>query len=245
MALIACAVVARLFRGASVAHANTSTTSKASSAGFDLEAFRKVLLRIAPLGNVALIGVAYTRVEVFVVSWVASGALLTQYLIYQRLASAPLMFFSTVASVSIAPLSDARSSPESQFGKIVRFRTLAYFAAAASGVALVVASPLVGSFFSLGNADLKLLGLQGLMLTLQISNGFHTGLMIALQKSTQLWTVTRNNTVLAAFILPLCAWKLEAVGVALALCMVELFCAAQYVLLFHDTSRLADRFHAE
>lgn len=245
MALLACAVVARRFGRASIVHAGTSTASKIPAPGFDLAAFRKVLLRIAPLGNVALIGVAYTRVDVFVVSWVASGALLAQYLIYQRLASAPLMFFSTVASVSIASLSDARSSPESLPGKIVRFRRLSFGAAAASGIALVAAAPLVASFFILENLDIKLLGLQGLVLALQITNGFHTGLMIALQKSMQLWAVTRNNTILAAFLLPLCAWKLGVVGVALALCMIELFCAAQYVWLFHDTSHLADRSHAE
>lgn len=242
MALIACAIVARRFRRGSITH---TTVSEISSSGFDLAAFRKVLLRIAPLGNVALIGVAYTRVDVFVVSWVAAGALLTQYLIYQRLASAPLMFFSTVASVSIASLSDARSCPENLPEKIVRFRRLGYAAAAASGGALVVASPLVASFFLLETVDLKLLGLQGLVLALQIANGFHAALMIALQKSTRLWSIARNNTVLAAFLLPLCAWKLGAVGVALALCVVELFCAAQYVWLFHNTSRLGDRSYAK
>jgi len=244
MALIACAVVARRFRRASVAHTTASSASKASS-GFDLATFRKVLSRIAPLGNVALIGIAYTRVDVFAVSWVAGGALLTQYLIYQRLASAPLMFFSTVASVSIASLSDARSSPENLPEMIVRFRRLAYAAAAASGAALVVASPMIASFFLLENVDQKLMGLQSVVLALQISNGFHAALMIALQKSSRLWSVARNNTVLAALLLPLCAWKLGAVGVALALCVVELFCAAQYVWLFHKTSRLGDRSYAK
>ena len=245
MALIACAVVARRFTRASVAHTRASTASKASNSGFDLAVFRKLLLRIAPLGNVALIGIAYTRVDAFVVSWVASGALLTQYLIYQRLASAPLMFFSTVASVNISSLSDARSCPENLPEKIVRFRTLAYVAAAVSGAALVVASPLIASFFLLEIVDLKLLGLQSLVLALQIANGFHAALMIALQKSSGLWLVARNNTVLAALLLPLFAWKLEAVGVALALCMVNLFCAAQYVWLFHDASRIDDRAHAK
>jgi len=69
--------------------------------------------------------------------------------------------------------------------------------------------------------------------------------MIALQKSSRLWSVSRNNTVLAAFLLPLFAWKLGAVGVALALCVVGLFCAAQYVWLFHDTNRLGDRAYAK
>lgn len=245
MALIACAVVARRFRRVSVTQTSASCASKVSSSGFDLAAFRKVLLRIAPLGNVALIGVAYTRVDVFAVSWVAGGALLTQYLIYQRLASAPLMFFSTIASVNISSLSDARSCPENLPEKIVRFRRLAYVAAAASGAALVAATPLLASFFMLENVDMKLLGLQGLVLALQISNGFHAALMIALQKSSRLWSVARNNTVLAAFLLPLCAWKLGAVGVALALSVVELFCAAQYVRLFHDASRFGDRAYAK
>lgn len=244
MALIACWVVARRFRRGSVAHTTPSSASEVFFSGFNLAAFRKVLLRIAPLGNVALISVAYTRVDVFVVSWVAGGALLTQYLLYQRLASAPLMFFSTVASVNISSLSDARSCPENLPEKIVRFRRRAYAAAAASGAALVVATPLVASFFLLENVDLKLLGLQSLVLALQISNGFHTALMIALQKSSRLWSVARNNTVLAAFLLPLCAWKLGAVGVALALCVVELFCAAQYIRLFHE-NRLVDPDYAK
>ncbi|HEX5636079.1 MAG TPA: hypothetical protein VFY78_03245, partial [Gammaproteobacteria bacterium] len=147
--------------------------------------------------------------------------------------------------VSISSLSDARSCPENLPEKIVRFRRLAYVAAAASGAALVAATPLLASFFMLENVDIKLLGLQGLVLALQIANGFHAALMIALQKSPQLWSVARNNTVLAAFLLPLCAWKLGAVGVALALSVVELFCAAQYVRLFHDASRFGDRAYAK
>lgn len=237
MALIACTVVARRLGRPSVAHTSASSASKVPSSAFDPTTFRKVLLRIAPMGNVALIGVAYTRVDVFVVSWVAAGALLTQYLIYQRLASAPLMFFSTVASVSIASLSDARLCPENLSERIVRFRRLGYGAAAASGGTLVAATPWAASFFILENVDIKLLGLQGLALALQISNGFHAALMISLQKPLQLWSVARNNTVLAAFLLPLCGWKLGVVGVALALCVVELFCAAQYARLFRDASR--------
>lgn len=242
VALIACAVVARRFKSETVYQA---PASNAYFAGFDSSVFRKVLSRIAPLGNVALIGVAYTRVDVLAVSWVASGALLTQYLIYQRLASAPLMFFSTIASVSIARLSAGHSWSENLAKRINQFRKQAYIAAAASGVALAVSSPLVASFFSLQSVDLKLLGLQCLVLGLQISNGFHAAFLIALQKSSRLWLVARNNTVLAALLLPLGAWKLEAVGIALALCAVEIFGAAQYVLLFHGGKHFGERAHAE
>lgn len=240
MALIACALVVRQFGHTSGAQTIASKGPNGPLSGFDFAAFRAVLYRIAPLGKVALIGVAYTRADVFAVSWVASGALLTQYLLYQRLASAPLMFFSTVASVSIPSLSDASRCVEGLPGKITRFRTLAYGASAASGVSLVVASPLFSSFFLLEHVDLKLLGMQGAVLALQISNGFHAALMIALQKSSRLWSIARNNTLLAAFLLPLCAWKLGALGVALALCIVEFMCAVQYVWLFHGSSRLGD-----
>jgi hypothetical protein len=229
MALLACARVARRFRRQS---ASLAATSSAFSSGFDRAALRNVLIRIAPLGNVALIGIAYTRFDALAVSWVTGGALLAQYLIYQRLASAPLMFFSTVASVNIARLSEARASMKELSKKLIHFRGLAYMAGAASGAALAAISPWVTSFFQLKEISSTLLGLQCLVLAIQISNGFHAAFMIALHESLQLWSVARNNTLLAVVLIPLGAWRLEAVGIALALCMVELFCAVQYVRIF-------------
>ncbi len=241
MALIACALVVRQFRRQSVSHV---ATARVFTSGFDLAALRNVFIHIAPLGNVALIGVAYTHFDALAVSWVTGGALLAQYLIYQRLASAPLMFFSTVASVNIARLSEARASMEELSRKLIRFRGLAYTAGAASGATLAVISPWVSSFFQLKDISPILLGLQCLMLAIQISNGFHAAFLIALHESVQLWGVARNNSLLAAVLIPLGAWRLEAVGIALALCMVNLFCAAQYFRLFHKSVFFGRR-HAE
>lgn len=241
MALIACASVVRRFRRRSAADA---TPSSVFSSGFDLAALRTVLIRIAPLGNVGLIGVAYTRFDALAVSWVTGGALLAQYLIFQRLASAPLMFFSTVASVNIARLSEARVSMDTLAEKSVRIRGLPYLAGAASGTALGVISPWVGSFFQLKEISPTLLGLQCLVLATQIPNGFHAAFLIARHESAQLWSVARNNTFLAAILIPLGAWTLEAVGIALALCMVNLFCAAQYFRLFRK-SVFFGRSHAD
>lgn len=238
-ALLACALVAQYFRREPLSQA-----FHASFSGFDAPTLRKVLLGIAPLGNVALIGVAYTRIDALAVSLVASGSLLAQYLIYQRLASAPLMFFSTVASVSIARFSGRGFSAEDLPRRVGQIRRRAYMAAVMSGATLAVCSPLIASFFAIESVDPSLVGLQCLVLTLQISNGFHAAFLIALHESSRLWVIARNNTVLAALIMPLAAWRLEAVGVALALCVVEMFCAAQYLRLFHG-SKLAQMRHAE
>jgi O-antigen/teichoic acid export membrane protein len=231
IALIICAVVARQYgRGVLEATAEHG----ASLPIFKLAALRRVFQRIAPLGNVALVGVAYTRVDALAVSLVASGALLTQYLVYQRLASAPLMFFSTIASVSIAKFSGRVFGAEDLSEGIAPIRKHAYMAALVSGVALAVCSPVIASFFSIKGMNLTLLGLQCLVLTLQISNGFHAAFLVALHESSRLWVIARNNTLLAALIMPLAAWRLQAVGIALALCVVEAFCAAQYFRLFHE-----------
>lgn len=231
MSLAVCWFVARRFRSESTSFPTAAGMTTVDS---DLAAFRRVILRIAPLGNVALIGIAYTRVDALAVSWLAEGALLSQYLIYQRVASAPLMFFSTIASVSISTLSDDRVSPETLSKRTVRFRQLAYVAGAVSGTALAVTGPLIASFFVLEVFELRLLLLQSLILSLQISNGFHAALLIASGKTPHLWSVARNNAVLAAVLLPLGAWWLQAVGIASALCIVEIFCTMQYIRMFHN-----------
>lgn len=191
-----------------------------------------VFKSIAPLGNVALLGVAYARVDALAVSLVASGALLTQYLLYQRLASAPLMFFSTIASVNIARLSGEHSGYERTEGSIAQYRRFAYLVAAASGIGLAGIGLWLAPFFQIRDVNLTVLGLQGLVLTLQVANGFHAALLIAFHEPAPLWEVARNNTVLAAVLMPLGAWQLGAIGIALALCMVEFFCAAQHVRIF-------------
>lgn len=191
-----------------------------------------VFKSIAPLGGVALLGVAYARVDALAVSLVASGALLTQYLLYQRLASAPLMFFSTIASVNIARLSGEHSGYERTEGSIAQYRRFAYLVAAASGIGLAGIGLWLAPFFQIRDVNLTVLGLQGLVLTLQVANGFHAALLIAFHEPAPLWEVARNNTVLAAVLMPLGAWQLGALGIALALCMVEFFCAAQHVRIF-------------
>jgi len=229
MALLACVFVTRRFRNASD---ELEVDDRFSLSGHDLTAYKTVLLHIAPIGNAALMGIAYSRLDALMVSWVAGGAVLTQYLIYQRLASAPLMFFSTIASVSISSFSDLRQSVGTLPKKMARFRQLAYGVAAVSGAALAGSSPLIASFFSLEFINPQLMGLQCLVLTFQIANGFHAALLIALGQASQLWRIARNNAVLALILLPLGAWKLDALGIALALCLVEAFCALQYVWWF-------------
>lgn len=230
-ALIVSAVAARRFGCEALeCHGKSDTCLPAP----EFEALRGVLRRIAPLGNVALIGVAYARIDALAVSLVATGALLTQYLVYQRLASAPLMFFSTIASVSIARLSARAFDARELFKCIASTRRRAYIAAIASGAALAVSGPIIARLFAIENLDLSLLGLQSLVLTLQISNGFHAAFLIALHESSRLWGIARNNTLLAVLVMPASAWILGAAGVALALCMVELFCAAQYQRVFRE-----------
>lgn len=187
---------------------------------------------IAPLGSVALLGVAYARVDALAVSLVASGALLTQYLLYQRLASAPLMFFSTLASVNIAKLSGEHSGYARMEGSIAQYRRFAYLTAAASGIGLAGIGLWLAPFFQIRDVNLTVLGLQGLVLALQVANGFHAALLIAFHESAHLSEVARNNTALASVLMPLGAWQLGAIGIALALCMVEFFCAAQYARIF-------------
>ncbi|MGB7194505.1 MAG: hypothetical protein WBD81_13720 [Collimonas pratensis] len=241
MALVASSFIGFRFR----AQENKPEVSPGThTSDIDSVAWKTVLGRIAPLGNVALIGIAYNRLDALAVSWVAGGALFAQYLIYQRLASAPLMFFSTIASVSISTLSDDRHSPEKLPKKIIRFRQLAYGAGTISGVVLASASPLIASFFSLTTVNHQLLGLQCMVMALQIANGFHAALLIALGKLPHLWRIARNNAVMAVLLLPLSAWKWGTVGVALSLCVVEIFCAAQHAWLFYRTTSSQEHSHA-
>lgn len=229
MTLAACVFVTIKFKNASD---ELDVGNHFSWSGRDLTAYKSVLSHIAPIGNAALMGIAYGRLDALVVSWVAGGVLLSQYLIYQRLASAPLMFFSTIASVSISSFSELRQSVETLPKRMARFRQLSYGVAAVSGAALAGSSPLIASFFSLESINRQLMGLQCFVLTLQIANGFHAALLIALGQASQLWRIARNNAVFALIFLPLGAWKLDAVGIALALCLVEAFCALQYIWLF-------------
>lgn len=228
-ALLACGFVVRRFRRET---APLSGMKKGVPSGSGFSGIGAVFRRIAPLGNVSLLSVAYGRVDALVVSWVAGGALLTQYLLFQRLASAPLMFFSTVASVNIARLSGERLGHEKNDRSVSRYRKRAYLAAAASGVGFAGIGLWIAPFFQLKDVNLTLLGLQGVVLTLQVANGFHAALLIAFHESAHLWEVARNNTVLASVLMPLGAWQLGAVGIALAICMVEFFCAAQHARLF-------------
>lgn len=228
-ALLACGFVVRRFRRGT---APLSGMKNGVPSGSGFSGIGAVFRRIAPLGNVSLLSVAYGRVDALVVSWVAGGTLLTQYLLFQRLASAPLMFLSTVASVNIARLSGECLGRERSDRSVSRYRKGAYLAAAASGLGFAGVGLWIAPFFQLKDVNLTLLGLQGVVLTLQVANGFHAALLIALHESASLWEVARNNTVLASVLMPLGAWQLGAVGVALAICMVEFFCAAQHVRLF-------------
>ena len=229
-AFLACLYTLRKVRRAVDACGTKNNVASPSSV---LVACQSVLSHIAPIGNVALIGLAYSRLDAIAVSLVSGGALLSQYLFYQRLASAPLMFFSTIASASISTLSDARHNTEIWSKKMSRYRQSAYLMAALSGAIFYVGSPLIGEFFTVTVSNYRLLVLQCFLLALQIANGFHASLLIALEKSQQLWQITRNNALVAIVLLPLGAWNLEAIGVMLALCLIEIFCATQHVVAFH------------
>lgn len=192
-----------------------------------------VLVRIAPLGNVALVGIAYNRLDAFVVSWIGGGILLTQYMLYQRLASAPLMFFSTVASSGISTLSGQSGAEPEALNRIRIFRKVAYGAGAACGILLFVLSPFVNSFFALAASNVILLAFQALIVSVQIANGFHAAILIALGRLPDLWRIARNNGILACVILPLLAWAYGIIGVAGAICAIEIFCAIQHALAIH------------
>lgn len=194
---------------------------------------RMVLVQVAPLGNIALIGIAYNRLDAFAVSLFASGTLLVQYLIYQRVASAPLMFFSTVASASISALSTTSQDPASKPVRIVRYRQLAYGVALISGCILAASSPLIARFFSLSATDRPMLVAQSLILALQIANGFHASMLIAHGKVATLWLIAKRNAFVALVAFPLCLWAWDGLGIAVALCLVEAYCAGQYLREFH------------
>lgn len=230
LALAACAVMAKRFHEARLDV--LANAPAASIAPGRLGASRGVLAHIAPLGNVALVGIAYNRLDAFAVSLVASGALLTQYLLYQRLASAPLMFFSTIASSSISTLSEHQSNPSALQAKIVRYRQLAYSVAVVSAVVLAAVSPLVAQFFALPETDHGLLTAQVLILALQISNGFHASILIASHKVAVLWQMSRRNALVALFVLPCAMWLWGGIGIAIGIFLVESFCAVQHAWVF-------------
>ncbi|MGK5078568.1 hypothetical protein [Janthinobacterium sp. HLX7-2] len=239
LALVACAVMARRFQDEPfdvLADAPAASALPGTS--------WSVLAHIAPLGNVALVGIAYNRLDAFAVSLVASGALLTQYLLYQRLASAPLMFFSTIASSSISTLSEHQSNPAALQAKIVRYRQLAYSVAVVSAIVLAAASPLVAQFFALPETDHGLLAAQALILALQISNGFHASILIASHKVAVLWRMSRRNALVALFVLPGAIWLWGGIGIAIGLFLVEAFCAAQHAWEFRRKELGGENLHA-
>ena len=239
LALIACTVMARRFKDEQL-HVPADTPTVSALSGTT----RSVLAHIAPLGNVALVGIAYNRLDAFAVSLVASGALLTQYLLYQRLASAPLMFFSTIASASISTLSEHQSNPAALQAKIVRYRQLAYSVAVISAIVLGAASPLVAQFFALPETDHRLLAAQALILALQISNGFHASILIASHKVAVLWQMSRRNALAALLLLPGAIWLWGGLGIAIGLCLVETFCAAQHAWVLRRKKLGGEKLHA-
>lgn len=242
LALVACVVMAKRFQEARPdVLANTPAASIAMGR---LDASRSVLAHIAPLGNVALVGIAYNRLDAFAVSLVASGALLTQYLLYQRLASAPLMFFSTIASSSISTLSESQSNPVALQAKIVRYRQLAYSVAIVSAILLAAASPLVAQFFALPETNHGLLAAQAMILALQISNGFHASILIASHKVSVLWQMSRRNALVALFVLPCAMWLWSGIGIAVGLLFVEAFCAIQHAWAFRRKKIGGENIHA-
>lgn len=195
----------------------------------------RVFKSIAPLGSIALLGVAYSRVDALAASLVASGALLTQYLLYQRLASAPLMFFSTLASVSIARLSSSSLAGVAGANGATVVYKYAGGVALLSGAVLAAVGPLAAQLFSIESLNWNLLVLQCAVLALQVSNGFRAASLIARHESSQLWKIARKNAMLAMLILPAGAWVWGVIGIALALCITEIFCAVQY-RRFHSVS---------
>ncbi|MDB5963116.1 MAG: putative rane protein [Massilia sp.] len=203
-----------------------------------------VLQRIAPLGNVALISVMYNRLDAFAVSWVGSGILLTQYMLYQRLTSAPLMFFSTVASASISTLSGFQAGELASVRKIRFFRQVAYSAGVVCGIIFLLASPLINNFFSLRSTSVVLLVFQSIIVAVQIANGFHASILIALGRLRQLWRIARNNGVVALVALPLLAMQYGIIGVAGALCIIEIFCAIQHAFMFRPAKVDKRELHA-
>lgn len=239
LALAACFIMARRFQD-QLAHVAVHGPAAATLPRPN----RSVLAQIAPLGNVALVGIAYNRLDAFAISLVASGALLTQYLLYQRLASAPLMFFSTIASSSISTLSEHQCNPIVLQKKIIRFRQLAYSMGIISAIVLAAASPLVAEFFTLPRTDYRLLALQVMILALQISNGFHASILIASQNVALLWKMSRRNAFVALLVLPSAIAVWGGIGIAIGLFLVEAFCAAQHAWAFRLKESGGGNLHA-
>ena len=82
-----------------------------------------------------------------------------------------------------------------------------------------------------------LIVLQAVLLVLQICNGFHAAMLIALRKSSNLLRIALKNFAVAVILLTLFAWRFAAIGIASALCIVEVYCFIQYILLFKETIR--------
>ncbi len=186
------------------------------------------LKHLAPLGNVALIGLVYTRIDALALSLIHENAqLLTQYLYCQRLASAPLMLFSTVANVNIARLAK-HGSHACEHSKILKFRRIGIL------VGLLAATGFWGGSFWINKFNIFLLTsvpiliAQTLVLGLQVANGFSAASLIATQESRRLWRIARNNTILALCILPLATWRFQTLGIAAALLFIECYCFWQH-----------------
>jgi len=235
IALVGCSLVGRHF---------IDFNQRMHQAKKGLSSSKAILFKIAPLGNVALLGIAYNRLDSFAMPLVAGGSLLAQYLVYQRLASAPLMFFSTIASSTISTLSADPLELGNSSRKIALYRLFAYLSAFLSATALMAFTPLIMRFFAIHEIDSSLLFTQALILAFQIANGFHSSLLIAHGKIAVLWRMSQRNAIAALLLLPSAAWIGSGVAVAIALCLVEAFCALQHVLEFRSKQKISKNVHA-
>ncbi|HIF8759063.1 TPA: oligosaccharide flippase family protein [Legionella pneumophila] len=189
----------------------------------NLKLIYKVLCTISPLGNVALISIAYTRIDAFIVTCIANTNLLTQYMIYQRLASILLMFFSAISMSSIPTLSSVNN-----YSKL-KVRKLAFLAALISVILLMISTPWVSLLFVIESVDFNLICLQSLALGFQIFNGFNVALLIASKNAKKLWAISRNNTMTALLLLPVGVMYSGVTGFVIAMIVIEIYCTWQHL----------------
>jgi len=207
---------------------NPKNLLKATASIPKINELRALTKELTPLGKTALICLFYTRIDAFLVPLIAKSTITEQYFIFQRLASAPLMFFSTIAGASIAKLSAISDYPST--GKQEKqYLNHAMIMALVSGGGLLAASGLAGNFFNLNSIDIPLVFCQSIFLTLQVTNGFLAAWHIAHQHNQQLWIIARNNASLAALSITTGTLLAGILGLSISLCVVEFFCTMQYI----------------
>jgi len=198
----------------------------------DGPSIRMAFEQIQSIGRASVLSLAYSRIDLVVISLVISGDAMTQYLGIQRLGSAPLMLSSAFSSAVVSWLATLRNRPIQWKKNVIRVLGIAYSTGILVTIGIVIFGAVLSIWLGVKGVDHRLQWIQGITVGLQIANCFHAAILLASTNTCKLYRVARNAALLLAVLLPLGVWQGGIVGVALSVLLAELLVAGQYIHYF-------------